>query len=242
MRGRLTHLFGLACACVAFSASTSRARVYQRTGGLPEASDLFRRGGGKIAYASDMILNGGDARLTVGAFNRPLAEVAAELRRRLDLSDSLLQSASFGRSRISAPDGVLRLVLFSVGGDNPSLVVAIEQTAAEAEASQTPPKRHALKAVPAYPDSRPRFFAHNHDTGLSLAVADTQAAPEAVQSFFATQLSRGGWTALPPSNATRAGGVRVYSRGSDLVCTHVAPSSKRTGQTVTILHKKPGVR
>lgn len=237
------------------------ARVFLRWGSRAQSTMAIEASGGKMAYETSVVVNGGKGQLTVFSFDRAISEVIRQLSKIFNTDNFNYCRKTMGYALIDSGDTVLRLIVISLDDYRQTLVFKIEQSASEFKASIKPPDRHLMKTIPGYPGSEPVFFAKDENTRMSMAISKTQSAPAGVCDFFESRLISSGWrpalvagSALHHnktasgtgmegiSDALRGSGMAIYLKGMEICCVLV-DSSEVTGENrITILHKQPGVK
>ena len=223
--------------------TNSDARVFQSTGSNGDILSALRSSGGQDAYKSEVTINGGKGRLTVMGFTDAFPDVLRTLRRATGIEELDVETGHHLHAIVSTGKGVVRLLAFRLAENLQTIVVAIEQSRSEFKASERPPGRNMLKAIPSYPDSTPRFYMKDAGRKIGVAVSDTKAAVDAVETHLLVNLRRKGWQpALPPTKGKKSGtSFTVYMKGLDVCCTYIGPSADGNGNVITILHKEQGV-
>ena len=120
-------------------------------------------------------------------------------------------------------------------------VLSLRQRFSEAGRPGTPPEKHQLRELPAFPQSQPSFFTRNEDSRMALEVSVTFAQPESVIEQLDAAMQADGWTPAP----TNLGGMRMYFRREHLAMLSANRDREGTTRVVRLhkpLHKFPGVR
>lgn len=218
--------------------SMSHARVSWRWGAGTQSSKALSTAGGKSAYAADISLNGADAELTVFSFASEPTELISLLTRLFKGASFQYRGGRMAYAFLNEGDTVLRLIVLQVSEKAETLVIKIEQSAKEYEASKEPPKKHLIEEVPEFPGSKPVFYARNKDTDFQIASSTALTAPSDVQAFYADALSAQGWNSPLEDSSS----LQFYIRGS-AVCMIMASKQERSGRSsITLLHKTHGVK
>lgn len=116
-------------------------------------------------------------------------------------------------------------------------VTVLRQPARRAGKPGEEPRRHQLKALPAYPQSQPTFYSHDAGNRLTVEISRTGGAPEAALDILSEMLEADGWQASPGNT----GGFRMFVR-RDRVAFLGARRGKDGFTRVLRLHKPLGVK
>ncbi|MGQ9662157.1 MAG: hypothetical protein ACUVWX_07450 [Kiritimatiellia bacterium] len=230
-----------------FLSPSAQARVFYRWKSGHQSTRALLDVGGRLAYQADVTLNGGEGRLTVISFDKPFEEILALLKQ-------LFGTASFTSSGDSMALGTfldervgLRLLVISPGDTVQTLVLKLEQSPKEFQASMRRPSRHMLAAVPECPGGEPLFFCTDHNTGTSLAVARVSNESETVRRLYEAELLRSGWKKVlagsdksnPLSLAFSHGpAASIFLRGQEVCCVYLESTGSDVESRITILHRK----
>lgn len=225
------------------AAGVAQARVFWRWGAAAEGEKALESAGGRSIYTAPVAVNGGSGRLTVFSFAAPLGDVLGSLRQVYSgLAVRGDGSGTMATASLAADGHVLRLAILQLAAGPGTLVLQLDQTQREFEASRAAPARHPLTALPEYPAAEPSFFARDDHAGMSLAVAVAAASARDVQGFYSDRLTGEGWEPALKSagGATVALGMDLYQRGRETCCVF-ADATPNGGTRITLLHKQPGV-
>ncbi|MBT3193420.1 MAG: hypothetical protein HN341_12790 [Verrucomicrobia bacterium] len=236
-RSRITLLVALIVIAVGYS---SYGRVFSRWTGRSNIVANLTRLGGTVAYESEIELNGGSGRLTVLGFDDALDTVGSQIRRILDLPGEAPLGSGSSLHIIKGDSTTHRLVLLRFDEGGRTLAIDIEQANADFLASQNPPGKHRIKAVPSFPGSTPMFFAEDVNTKLRIAVNTSAAPTDSIRKFYDQELRARGWTASLSDDQGTATEMPLYHRRSELLCLLVVPSQAGQTQQITLLHKELG--
>ena len=130
------------------------------------------------------------------------------------------------------------------------MVFMIEQSLSDFEKSSSPPERHMLRNVPAYPDSEPSFYAHDKNTDMALAVATSSSTPESVKAFYDAHMVAKGWKTAPEAYLATPGsdtghpgplplrGFNIYLKGAALCFVLATETADRGETTISLIHKQ----
>jgi hypothetical protein len=201
---------------------------------MPEA-------GGRVAYTAPVTLNEGKGVLTVAGFNEGFAEVMRRLRSSLNAPDLPL-TGGFLNTTLRDEEGVLRLLAFHLPAHSRTLVVTVEQSPSEYEASERALTTRPTVAVDPFPDSEPRFYVNDDNRNVSMCVSDTPAAADSVRAYFESRFHGDGWLPVVPASDKATPRLLLYMRGADLGCMYVGPSTDGTHNVITVLHKRQAVK
>ena len=238
-RHLFARLFAAAALALLLGPATVEARVFFRWGAVGASNRAIEAAGGKIAYAADITLNGGDAELTLFSFQKPLAEVVQELRRAFGDGDFAYQGGTLAQAAVKAEGRVLRLAALRLDSYGQTLVFKVDQSQREFDASQTPAQRPESEGIPSYPGSTPVFYAADKNAQMSLSVETAAGVTESIRPALSAQLAASGWTpAIPARKPKPASGMDVFLKNGEVCCLLVSPSSKPGEARITLLHKK----
>jgi len=219
-------------------------RVFTRSGTVSDSTKAMLSSGGSLAYDTSITLNGGDGNLAVVGFNKKIQDLVEELGRVFKTKDVVFSGGTMGFITARSKGIVVRLTLINLPGDNQkTLVLKLQQTESEFQASSKPPKEHLLKDIPAFPGSEPLFYAADNKSNAGLAVSRTVSDPVTVKDFFSSRLSANGWT---PALAASTGqkdlpGMKVFIKEREICCVLVDPLTTEGKSRITILHKRQGI-
>lgn len=218
------------------------ARVFRRWSAHTRGDRVLLSAGGWAAYEAKVTLNGGQGRLAVFGFDRPIGEVARALGRAFDtrsLAPGAGGSMSIGVVRASGR--VLRLVLVEPDAGKGTVVFQFDQSATEAARSRTPP-RDPIHDLPSYPDAETQFYVRDEAARADFAVFLSDAQLSDVAGFYARQLESEGWRQplpLPPAAAARPR-MLVFERGPSVCCVYIAHSGISGRTQIALLRKTIG--
>lgn len=232
---------------LAAAASLAEARVFSRWGAGSSALDTLTAMGGRLAYRSRVEFNGGEGDLSVIGLDRPLPEAVRELRQAWKTDALTATDGGLVCGTVQTGGRVLRVVLTDPLGDGHTLAFVVEQTQAEFRDSAQPGAAGPANGLPTYPGSVLTFHSRNLDTGASLDISTTSATPSEVRGVLDAQLVSSGWAPLlvpPASSGASAGGgaMRVYQRDRELCFLLVNDKPGTAGATITLLHKRLGMK
>lgn len=216
----------------------ANARVSWHWGAASESNKALSTAGGSAVYSADIQLNGGNAHLSVFSFDLATDRLVNKLQNTFDGSSFEFKGGTMAFGLIKEGDTVLRLIILQLTAESQALVVKIEQSAADYEASIKPPNEHMIAEIPEFPGSTPVFYARNRDTALQLESSSTRSTPADVNRFYSDRLGAAGWQA-PLQDASS---LRLFMKGP-AVCMVFATEPDKTGtSTITLLHKTHGVK
>jgi hypothetical protein len=221
-------------------ASVVHGRVFSRWKGRSDVVGNLTRLGGRVAYESEIRINGGEGRLTVLGFDDALDTIHSQIRRILALPAGNPQEGSSSLHILKGDTTTHRLVLLRFEKTGRALAIAIEQTHAEFLKSTKPPRTHLIKAIPPYPGSTPTFFAKDMNTKFCIASSTTTATTPAVLQFYERALSAKGWTASLTDSQGCVTEMPIYHRRSEICLLLVTSGSTPNTQHITLLHKELG--
>jgi hypothetical protein len=232
---RLTIITLLA---ILLTATIVHARVFTLRKGRNDTVGTLARLGGRVAYNADITINGGSGHLSVIGFKDPLNNTIPNICRTLNIpTDSSNIPDQIDPNTflyiLKSQTKTLRLILINLPEKQSLLAIAIEQTNTEYEKSSHPPNQHQLKAIPAYPDSSPEFYAENNETKLAIAVSSTSAPAEAISSFYHITLKSDGWKPYLSDANGSISKMTIYQRNSEICCILATSSQK-----LILLHKQ----
>lgn len=215
--------------------------MFQRLGGSQKITAALQRIGGRTAYQSNITLNGGDARLTIVGMPGSIKDVARSLQAPLGNSAFGNTSGSVLRTQLKEKSGTTRILLIHLPTHAQTLAFLVEQSTSEAARTDRGTVSADIPGVALFPDSVPHFSAEDKRVNVRFNVLQTAASLDTIQAWHENELSRSGWSLMVPSSARTTGGMQIFSRGRDMCCVYVnsVPGSKEN--TITLLHKKPGI-
>ena len=183
----------------------SFADVYSVRGGSSFAGRL----GWKVAYSTEMNLNGNPAKVQVWASSDSFARTVGKLQdawRARGFPEAFVAGEVMGYGMVLEGRMVIRYLIVDPGGDDH---VMITQTAQTIEAFHRGNKRgaaEALKQIPAYPGSKEISFMRDEQTRLATAVSESSDHPWPILSWYDRKMETAGWI-IP---LTSGAGARVY--------------------------------
>ncbi|MDA0577921.1 MAG: hypothetical protein O3B24_07475, partial [Verrucomicrobia bacterium] len=137
----------------------------------------------------------------------------------------------------------LRLVVVQPDPAGPTVAFTIRQSAADYAQSQQPPEPRPIAGAAPYPDSVGTFFATDSQAGAAFAVTRADAAADDIQRFFHAELRAAGWRPLIVNrSAAQASRLAAYARGPELCFLLVTDSPPDRAATITLLHKRAGMK
>ncbi len=218
--------------------SHSYARVSWHWGAGSQSTKALTASGGKSVYRSAISLNGANADLAVFSFSDPTTQLIARLKRLFKDADFKFRGGRMAFCLTNDGSTVLRMIILKVSDSSQTLLIKVEQTARDYEASKAPPDKHLIREVPEFPGSKPSFYAKNKDTEFQIAASTAPAAPADIAAFYANTLSAQGWENPLQDSAS----LQFFVKGS-AVCMVMASRQERTGSSsITLLHKTHGVK
>ena len=250
----VTILCGCAIVCY--------GRVFLRWGSSVRSAGAIEASGGRIAYETAVIVNGGKGHLTVYSFDKPVTRVVRELRRIFNTDRISYSGGSTTTTLIHSNDRVIRLIMVPLEDYLQTIVFHLEQSARDFNLSSVSPSRHLMKNIPAFPGSKPVFFAKDEATHMSMALSNALSTPEGVYNFFESSLTASGWTPAPSrveeparswlptmtpvrdgsnrhaGHAPRMGGLSFYLRGNEICCLFVHASDIPGESRTLLLYKE----
>ena len=202
--------------------------------------------GGKSVYEADITLNGGNGKLRVYAFDRPLRAVGRDLEQAFGIDGIAGGHGSMALATAHLDGIVLRLVAVDLTGGRQTMVFTVQQTEREFALSKEPPEDGAVGGIPAYPGSRPLFKAEDHNTGTALAVSRSGSPAAVVREFYRSRLPADGWEeAIPNKNENTPHGdhptagpsLSVYMKPAAVCCVLAEENGFPNTSRITIVHK-----
>jgi len=213
--------------------ATAQARVFWRWGTSDRGRAVLEAAGGKLAYEADVMLNGGDGRLSVYGFEHSFAQVKTALARAFDEDAFRRRHGSMVLARIPGDRGASTLLLIRT--PTGAAAFAFEPVA---DAKQRRPEHVA--GIPPYPGAEPVFSAEDKHASFAFGLAHTAAAPGDVSVFYMRRLRAEGW--LPVPVATGPVGERpgmLMFRKQRAVCTvYAARPERRQPTRIAVMHKR----
>lgn len=225
---------------LAIATTVVQGRVFLRWEGRADVIGNLKRLGGTVAYETEIQINGGDGTLTVIGFDDAMDTALPNVRSILKLPTNATPSSSSTLHFLRGDTSTLRLLLMRFENTGRAIAIAIEQTNAAFEASEKAPHKHLLKAMSAYPGSRPTFYAEDVNTKLRVAISSTTADGDSVRQYYDRELTSKGWTPSFKSQAGLIPEMPLYHRKSELCCVLLTPSQSDQTQRITLLHKELG--
>ena len=229
-------------------ALTAYGRVFFRWRTASHCARALRDAGGRLAYSTPIILNGGKGELDVFSFDTPIAELVKSLARLFGVPGLRYEGGNMATGFVKYDGRVIRLtvVRFSRGGQ--TLVFALSQQSADYEASRTLARGDVPPDAPFFPGARPLFYAQDEKADMLFLVATTRANPIAVQGALRMQLLNDGWEPffLKQDHGQNDGqvgkahdlSIQFYLKAGRLCCVHAGPALERDATRITVLQKK----
>ena len=121
--------------------------------------------------------------------------------------------------------------------DGGSWIVRYKQPVRSAGKPGDTPKKHLLKELPVYPQSKPSFYSHDEGNRVSLEVSESTSSPQAALQTLSEMIINDGWTPSP----LNTGGFQVFVRG-EKVAFLGAQRGKDGVTRILRLHKPLGVK
>lgn len=233
---------GLMAAILCGCAIVSYGRVFFRWGSAAQSTRAMEVSGGKIAYKTGVILNGGAGQLTVLSFDQSIGEVVRELGQIFNTGNITYSGGEMAFASINFNGRVIRLVIVRLDDYMQTIVFKLEQSAREFKLSSESPAGHLTKNMPAYPESEPVFYGMDENTRMSMALSRTRSAPAAVYDFFESRLTASGWISAVPTARKRINGVAIYMRENEIGCVCVDPSNVSGESRIMLLYKRQGLK
>lgn len=238
---RFRRALSALCVLCVLCIPSAHARVFQRLGGARKITAVLQQIGGRTAYKSDITLNGGDARLTIVGMPGAIKDVARSLQGSLGKNAFANTSGGLLRTKIKEKSGTTRILLIHLPSHAQTLAFLVEQSTSEAERTDRGEVSADIPGVALFPDSVPHFSAQDKRANVTFNVLQTSASLDTVQAWHESELSRSGWALMAPPTAHATGGMQVFSRGRDMCCVTVNTVLGTKENTITLLHKKPGI-
>jgi len=239
---RSRRLYALTTVILCTAVIVCQARVFVRWASVSQGTRTLRALGGTPAYHTRVNLNGGEGTLAVFSFDEPIEQLVRRIAAAFDVPPPANSVRTMWRTSFRRNDNVVHMLALSLTGKDNALLFNFEQSAADFSASSEQPDHHGLKRVPEYPGSTPVFFAADRHTGMDVAVARTSAAAASVQGFYESALTSSGWIPVL-AGMPLCKGMRVYLKRREICCVDVTSTDpRRPGSTITLLHKKHGMK
>lgn len=236
------------CAALILLAATGLvfARVFWRSSAPAGTRGRLQQIGLTSVYAADVVLNGGAGYFEVGLIEGDPGDALGRISRNSEAGGSQWLhhvGPQFASAASLDPNGFSRILAFALPERPQSLVFCFTQSRADAARSARTPD--ALpEGVTLFPYQALLTTWENRDTRTRAAIAQTDADPVAIRDFYRRRYCDAGWLELPPglpaADSTRASGLYIYSKGSELVLVAIQSRSEAPGQTLTVLHKTLG--
>ena len=187
-----------------------------RTRLSPSAQRTLESAGAVLVYQTPATVNGAEATLGAYTFPAPPTAATAETARLLNLPAGPVADGAI----ISTNN--TRLIVLPAADPRKSLLLLTQfDTAPDPSRAIEFPKN-----LPRPENAVPTFSATLEATQTSFAVANSQAAPEAVQADMARRLAALSWQAALP--ATPGQSLALYERGNATFIVHTAPQPDGT--------------
>jgi len=220
------------------SAHLCHARVSWRWGAGSQSGKALRAAGGTSVYETSIGLNGSKAELSVFSFAESSASLVRRLRSIFKDAGFLAKGGSMAFAKTEDGDTVLRMIVIQVSESSKSLLIKVEQSRHDYEASLKPPAKHLIEEVPEFPGSTHVCNTGNADTDFQIACSSSRAAPADIRGYYADILPAKGW--LNPLDESTS--LNIYMKEQS-VCMVMATEPDKTGRsTITLLHKTHGVK
>ncbi len=222
--------------CAALLLATSAyGRVFWRWRSGEAVDRTLAHLGAQRGYEAPVSVNGVGASAEVYRMPSPNLEAALSTLKRT--FPEMRFSHAGGNMVIGrGSDTVQSLIVIQVDPAAPVVIFAIRSDGSKSIPAH--PARHLLAGLPAFPDSRPVFHAEDRNAGMSLAVAGSTMAPQAVLAYYESQLPADGW--IPAFPAQRGHSIQVYLRGRDIATLTAVRDHTDRATRITLLHKQPG--
>ncbi|MCE9614533.1 MAG: hypothetical protein K8T26_09670 [Lentisphaerae bacterium] len=243
-RLRPRPLLPAATALLLLIAVTTHARVFSRWNSRGDTAATFAALGGHLIFESRITLNGGSGDLQVFDLDRALTDLTPDLRR-LMAADALGDGAG-GLACATLQDDaqVLRLVLTQPDPFGHTVAFVLRQSPAEFARSSDTASVPSPAGLPRHPGATPRFYAEDQNTKTRFSLADAATPADDLRAYYAGQLAGSGWQPLtpPPGPGVASTGLQVFAKGEELCFVLVAESPATGGATITLLHKRLGMK
>ncbi len=226
-----TRLVFILCTCLTliWPLADAQAAVFMRMGRGTQALEQL---GGTLLQSTDVRINGQPGHLSVYGFEADPASLAPDLRKALPLPELRVGGAAMATHVENGQ--ATTLLLLPGAGLRSSVVMLIEQTAAEHLKSQAAPIEWPGNV--AYPGATPFFSAETAQTHTTLAVATIADSPEAAALRMDAMLTGDGWTRVPPRTMTSS--LNVYARSGRICLFSATTSDDPDGKTrITVLQR-----
>lgn len=207
-----------------------RADVFWR---YPKSADaVLQAAGGTCVYTTEVQINGTPGALSAFAFQSGARDVAAGLARGLGLPAAAGTGAGCVLTHVERNRLRRLIVLPSAAGQEACLVLALDQSRADAARART--------EAPAWPtglpplDATPLFSAVSAATRTTFVTAVSAADPADAVRDAAAALTAAGWGEAAPPAPT----FRLFASGRK-VCVVLASRDPPTGRTtLSVLHRE----
>jgi hypothetical protein len=242
MRRYLTHAILLATLSLSCIPSL-QARVFFRWPGSSDIKGTITSLGGKLAYESEVTVNGGKGTLRVFSIEGGIDAVAAKLRQAFDIDKLDPAGTGMATANVDTKNGVLRVIAIDPGEAARTVVLTLEQSKEDSAASRTPPSVSTVKDLPVRPDAESVFFAEDPRSGLLVSLSEAPGDPAAIHASLAGDLEKEGWKPALPVTARGAAGpnLQVFLKDTRICCVFVTAEPGSGRSRITILHKRRGM-
>jgi hypothetical protein len=229
-----------AVAGLVFSSVTAEARVFDRWRAGSQSTRTLEALGGRVAYETEVRSNGGAGRMTVLRFDRGPDAVAADIERAFAVRWPEGGDAAARLVTVRDSGQVIRLLLAPAADPGRAVLFQYAQSEAQFRESGQAPPPAPVAGIPAFPGATAVSSLRNEGTGTTLAVWDADAAPAAVQEFYAGTLRAAGWRAATPGRDDA--GLAVFVRGPEICCVGVSAGRAGGPCRISLLHRRQGLK
>jgi len=248
MRNRRKRVAGVLIALCCALVLTAYGRVFLRWGAAGRCARTLREAGGQQAYASRVVVNGGNGDLHVFSFETGIGDLVKRLATAFGMPGLAYRGGDMATGFVRAEGRVVRLTVVRFSRSAQTLVFALSQAAADFDESRTLRREDIPRELPLYPGAKPLFLAQHEKSGMHLLVSKARADAGAVQSALRAQLAGDGWepffleTDPAPASPRDRGGhqlsVQFYLKPGRLCCVHAGPTLDGDQTRITVLQKQ----
>jgi hypothetical protein len=236
------HLLIGALLCIATACG---ARVFLRAPPARAPDALMAACQGKMAYTTEVRINGAPAVLAVFSSTDGIATIAKRCRSVFGAACDLKTGERSASGIALRKDGVVRILALECefSGRSGTIVFTLQQSETDYRSSLHAPDGSGPTAPAVFPGSRPTLCVADTRANLVMHLSSADAEAAAVASEMGGILVQQQWTPAVADDAGRSlpGGVRLYTRQDETVVLRVDAAPGGTGSAITLLHKGPGI-
>ncbi|MFU8779710.1 MAG: hypothetical protein ACNA71_01635 [Kiritimatiellia bacterium] len=194
-------------------AVATEAKVYLRWGAAGNLARFVAGIGGKLAYQSEMTVNGSKANISVYGLpesNRNWVNTVSSL-------------------SYHAGDAFTSLTGITLSG-TPVLFQYQRQTADNAAP-------HSAAQLPRFPQSTQAFHAHNKNTDMYISILRSSSSANEISAFYRAAMQADGWHIPIDDTETTPDGMTIFIREQEVACLALEQLNQQNETRITLLHK-----